>query len=135
MPICRNPRHEMFAQLVAKNTPTGEAYTAVGIRSHKARTNLLNRPEVRERIVELQAIAAAAAETTREQLIAAAADLQLQALALQQLPTALDALIAKAKLAGLWPGGKEKTAANVPYAIDYEPLSNEEWIAKYVTPD
>ncbi len=136
MPICSDPRYELFAQLVANNSPTGEAYKAVGRRPTGPRkNNLLRRPEVRERIAELQAIAAGSQEVTREALIAAAADIQLQALALKRLSTALDALIVKAKLAGLWPDGKEVTLPKRDYVICGEPLSEEEWIARHVGPD
>ncbi len=47
--------------------------------------------------------------THKEDTIAEAADIQLQALALKQLSAALDALIVKAKLTGLWLDGKEPT--------------------------
>lgn len=71
MPPLNNARHEAFAQAVAKGTPKGQAALAAGFSERTAATQasqLLKKPQIRDRIAELKApvqLAAARAVETR----------------------------------------------------------------------
>ena len=61
MGLLNNPRHELFAELVATGQSPAQAYAAVGYEGKTAYTcgpRLLKRPEVRSRVTELQQTAA-----------------------------------------------------------------------------
>ncbi len=61
MPVLRNPRHEKFSQLVASGIKPAEAYVSLGYSkagAPQSAHNLLNRTDVRERVNEIQSLAA-----------------------------------------------------------------------------
>jgi hypothetical protein len=61
MPVLRNPRHEKFAQLVASGIKPTEAYVSLGYSeagAPQSANNLLKRTDVRERVNEIQSLAA-----------------------------------------------------------------------------
>ena len=61
MPVLRNPRHEKFTQLVASGIKPTEAYVSLGYSkagAPQSANNLLNRTDVRERVNEIQSLAA-----------------------------------------------------------------------------
>ena len=61
MQVLRNPRHEKFSQLVASGIKPTEAYTSLGYSkagAPQSANNLLKRTDVRERVNELQSLAA-----------------------------------------------------------------------------
>jgi hypothetical protein len=66
-----------------------------------------------------------------ESLIAEAGDIQARALAKEHYSAAVSALTVKAKLSGHWVDRGENKTSNVIYAISDEPLTEEEWAAKY----
>jgi hypothetical protein len=61
MPVLRNPRHEKFSQLVASGIKAAEAYVSLGYSkagAPQSANNLLKRTDVRERVNEIQSLAA-----------------------------------------------------------------------------
>jgi len=68
MPVLRNPRHEKFSQLVASGIKPTEAYVSLGYSkagAPQSANNLLKRTDVRERVNEIQTLAA---KSTAEQV-------------------------------------------------------------------
>jgi hypothetical protein len=66
-----------------------------------------------------------------ESLIAEAADIQTKALAKGHHSAAVSALTVKAKLPGHWVDSTDNKTSNVIYTMSDEPLTEEEWAAKY----
>jgi len=59
MPVLRNPRHEKFSQLVATGIKPTEAYLSLSkAGAPQSANNLLKRTDVRERVNEIQSLAA-----------------------------------------------------------------------------
>ena len=55
MPALKNPRHEAFAQALARGTSAAAAYGQVGFRPHRANAATLARKEhISVRVAELQ---------------------------------------------------------------------------------
>lgn len=107
MPVLRNPKHERFAQEIAKGLSQGDAYKASGYTAegHAAEVGgnrLMKNAEILARITELQKNGAKRAEVTIESLIQEAAEIQKAAFEANQHSAAVAALTAKAKLAGKW---------------------------------
>jgi hypothetical protein len=115
MPVLQNPRHEAFAQALARGMSASAAYKEVGYRGtrHNAAT-LARKKHIKTRVAELQeeqlaihqqatAAAAADAKVTIEGLIAEAEAARIKAMSERGgAASAVSALIAKSKLAGLW---------------------------------
>src|SRR5262245_48847837 len=115
MPALKNPRHEAFAQALARGMSASAAYRQVGFRPHRANAATLARKEhISVRVGELQeeqlaihqqatAAAAANAKVTIETLIAEAEAARVKAMSEKGgAAAAVSALTAKAKLAGMW---------------------------------
>src|SRR5690349_13216124 len=115
MPALKNPRHEAFAQALARGMSAAAAYGQVGFKPHRANAATLARKEhISVRVAELQeeqlaihqqATAAAAAnkQVTIESLIAEAEAARAKAMSEKGgAAAAVSALTAKAKLAGMW---------------------------------
>ena len=103
MPILKNPRHEAFAQELAKGKTADEAYQAVGYRADRGHASrLAANGNICARLAELQAVGAEKAVVTIESLIAKAEAARVLAMENGQISAAVSALIAMAKLAGLW---------------------------------
>jgi hypothetical protein len=115
MPALKNPRHEAFAQALARGMSASAAYGQVGFKPHRANAATLARKEhISVRVTELQeeqlaihqqATAAAAAnkQVTIESLIAEAEAARAKAMSEKGgAAAAVSALTAKAKLAGMW---------------------------------
>jgi phage terminase small subunit len=122
MPILQNPRHERFAQELAKGKTADEAYAAAGYkpdRGHASR--LAANGNIRDRVAELQAIGAKEAAVTIESLIAEAEEARVMAMENGQPASAVSAIIAQAKLSGLWVEKREN--AN---KMDLNQLSDEQ---------
>jgi phage terminase small subunit len=115
MPILENPRHEAFAQALARGSSATAAYIEAGYKEnrHNAAT-LARKQHISTRVDELQeeqlaihqqaaAEAAANAKVTLESLIAEAEAARSKAMEEKGgAAAAVSALIAKAKLAGMW---------------------------------
>jgi hypothetical protein len=115
MPALKNPRHEAFAQALARGMSAAASYRQVGFKPHRANAATLARKEhISVRVAELQeeqlaihqqatAAAAANAKVTIETLIAEAEAARVKAMSEKGgAAAAVSALTAKAKLAGMW---------------------------------
>ena len=70
MPILPNPRHELFAQEIAKGASATQAYGAAGYkRRSSSAAKLWRQPEVRARVVELAEASAQKAGVTIEAVV------------------------------------------------------------------
>jgi hypothetical protein len=112
MPALKNPRHEVFAQALARGMSAAAAYRHVGFKPHRANAATLARKKhISVRVAELQeeqlgihqqatAAAAANAKVTIETLIAEAEAARAKAMSEKGgAAAAVSALTAKAKLA------------------------------------
>lgn len=138
MPALQNPRHERFAQEVAKGQPASAAYKEAGYRTdgnaaEASASRLLRDVKVQARIAELQERGAIRTEITLEGLIQEAGAIQQAAMKSNQHSAAVAALTAKAKLAGLWVDRSENENTNVNYAISDELPTEDEWAAERAT--
>jgi hypothetical protein len=137
----RNTRHERFVQeFVTNGLYRKEAYLAVYpkcsvLSATSSAYQLLRKPEIRRRVAEIQTLTAERAGVSLYGLIREADDIQRRALAAQHHAAAVAALTVKAKLAGYWVERVQSEAVNVNYVVSDEPLSEEEWIGKHVTPE
>jgi hypothetical protein len=115
MPALSNPRHEAFAQALARGEPAVKAYVEAGYKSNSGNPSVLKRDQrVSKRVDELQeaqlaihqqatAEAAANAKVTYESLIAEAEAARVKAMAEKGgAAAAVSATTVKAKLAGMW---------------------------------
>jgi hypothetical protein len=115
MPVLKNPRHEAFAQALARGMSASASYAEVGYRPHRHNAATLARKKhISVRVAELQeeqlaihqhatAEAAANAKVTIESLIAEAEAARMKAMSEKGgAAAAVTALTAKAKLAGMW---------------------------------
>jgi hypothetical protein len=115
MPALKNPRHEAFAQALARGMSAAAAYGQVGFKPHRANAaTLACKEHISVRVAELQeeqlaihqqATTAAAAnkQVTIESLIAEAEAARAKAMSEKGgAAAAVSALTAKAKLAGMW---------------------------------
>jgi hypothetical protein len=115
MPALKNPRHETFAQALARGMSASAAYVEAGYKANRHNAAALARKKhISVRVAELQeeqlaihqqATAAAAAnkQVTIESLIAEAEAARAKAMSEKGgAAAAVSALTAKAKLAGMW---------------------------------
>ena len=102
MGILKNPRHELFAQELAKGKSATEAYTLAGYKACRQNAaRLTTNDDIRARLAELQATAAKASEVTIQSLLNELEDARVKASNLDQLSAAVRAIEAKAKVSGL----------------------------------
>jgi hypothetical protein len=130
MPVLANPRHEAFAQALARGSSAAAAYIEAGYNEnrHNAAT-LARRQHILTRVGQLQeaqlaihqqatAQAATNAQVTLESLIAEAEAALAKAMEEKGgAAAAVSALIAKAKLAGMW---RERVDQHNTGSIQYE---------------
>ena len=107
MAALSNPRHELFAQVLAAGCNATEAYVKAGYLLNKGNAGRLKANErIRKRVEELQArnvqAQEAAVGVTIEQLRAQFAEAYAIAKELSQPTAMVAATTAQAKLAGLW---------------------------------
>lgn len=127
MPAIANPKHERFAQALAKGKTQSEAYAEAGYTPSEPNASRLTRNDkVQSRVAELQERGAMRTEVTLESLIREAGEIQDAAKAEKQYSAATAALTAKAKLAGLWIDKAENTNRN---AVDPSQVSDAELAA------
>lgn len=70
MPVLKNPRHEAFAQYLAKGAPADEAYQAAGFKPNRGNASRLKANEnVRTRVDEIVGRGAVRAEATVERVL------------------------------------------------------------------
>ena len=114
MPVLSNPRHELFAQVLAAGCSATEAYVKAGYRLNKGNAGRLKANErIRKRVEELQArnvqAQEAAVGVTIERLRTQFAEAYEMAKELSQPTAMVAATTAQAKLAGLWIERSEQT--------------------------
>lgn len=127
MPALDNPKHERFAQALAKGKTADEAYVFAGYAENRGNATRLKANEsVLKRVAELQDLGSLRAEVTLESLIREAGEIQEAAKQEKQYSAATAALTAKAKLAGLWIDKAENTNRNV---VDPSQVSDAELAA------
>jgi hypothetical protein len=130
--------HERFVQEYVANGRNGqEAYMAAFPNSGKSAARrsayrLLTNTRVKSRIAEMQRKSAERSQVTLDNLIKEAADIQRAAMDANSYAAAISALIARARLCGLWVERTQGENTNVIYAVSDEPLSEEEWERQYV---
>lgn len=113
MPALQNPKHERFAQGLAKGRSASEAYVDAGYReSRSAASRLSTNVNILARVAEIQDRATIRTEITLASLMEEAAEIQAAALKANQHSAAIAALTAKAKLAGLWIDKTDNTNRN-----------------------
>jgi phage terminase small subunit len=124
VPTLENPRHEAFAQALARGSSATAAYVEAGYKPNRHNAAALARKQhILARVSELQeeqlaihqqatAQAAANAQVTIESLITEAEAARAKAMEEKGgAAAAVSALIAKAKLAGMW---REKFEQHTP---------------------
>lgn len=116
MPILPNPKHEAFAQALARGLSISAAYVEAGYKPNRGNAHTLAKQNqsISKRVEEIQADqlaihqqataeAAANAKVTIESLIAEAEAARVKAMSEKGgSAAAVSALTAKAKLAGMW---------------------------------
>src|SRR5436305_50420 len=102
MPILDNPRHERFAQELAKGKSQAEAYTEAGFKPNDSNCSRLNGNErIQARVAELLDRVAIRCEVTAASLIDEAEEARMLALKLGQPSAAVAAIKEKGVLAGV----------------------------------
>lgn len=102
MSVLTNPKHEAFAQALAKGRTQIEAYAAAGYKpndGHAAR--LAGNGRIKGRVAEIQAKVAARAVVTVHSLVEELEEARALALEEKQTAAAVSASLGKAKLLGL----------------------------------
>jgi len=140
--VLDNPQHEKFVQEYLKNGGNGrEAYKASYPAVKKDETadssaaRLLRYARVRERMKELQHAAARETGVTLNGLIEKLGQTYTKATADKQHAAAVSAVIAQAKLAGIWIEQSESRKLGVTYIISDRPKTPEEWAARFCGED
>jgi len=102
MPVLPNPRHESFAQALAKGKTADEAYAQAGYSPNRGNATRMKANEnIRKRVEELQGRSAKRVEVTVETLAAELEEARALALTEKQTGAAVSATMGKAKLFGL----------------------------------
>lgn len=137
MPQLENPRHERFAQAIAKGASQREAYLdagysgttgAVDVSAHR----LLSQPKVAARVTELQQKAAARVEVTVSWLLETAQGIIQEARTAQDYSAASMTLERAAKIAGLWVDRSEQ--AQTVRTVTDEPMTPDQWQQQHAAP-
>ena len=122
MPVLKNPRHERFAQELAKGKTATEAYETAGFRRHDGNCSRLRGNErIEARLAELQDRGAKRAEVTLESLLNEVEEARKGAMHAGQFSAAVAALKEKGILSG-----KRIERAEVGGPGDFERLSDDE---------
>lgn len=102
MPILSNPRHERFAQELAKGKSASEAYRLAGYSPDDGNAiRLTGNDKVQTRLRELQRPAVEAAQMTLESLLEELEQARELAMSLEQPAAAVSAIKEKGVLSGL----------------------------------
>ena len=130
MPVLKNPRHELFAQALAQGMTQDKAYVAAGYKPSRFHASgLATKRHLKERVAELQTRNVTKrdemAAITAESLLREAEEARQKAMELGQTSAAIQAIVAKGKLGGVWVERSERT--NIKG--DLESLSDAELAA------
>jgi len=132
--ILSNPRHERFAQELAKGKTADEAYVLAGYKKNDGNaTRLKGNERILERLGELQNRAAKRTEVTVESLIAEAEEVRRLAVEKGQLSAAIAAIKEKGVLSGKRIERSEHENTNVNYEVSDRPLTDAEWNEQHTT--
>lgn len=113
MPVLSNPKHERFAQELAKGKAQAAAYKAAGYKpSEHHASRLASHGKVRARVRELQSAAAKRTEVTIASLTEELDEARAIALEKGQVSAAVSATLGKAKLHGLGAETRRLTGPN-----------------------
>jgi len=124
MPALANPRHERFAQELAKGKSQSEAYQNAGYEPSEPNASRLTRNDkVQARVAELQERSAIKAEVTAASLIEEAEAVREKALAAGQYAAAIAAIREKGVLAGVRVEKRESTHKSDPKAMTDDELA------------
>lgn len=135
MPALENPRHERFAQELAKGKTADEAYQDAGFKANRGNASTLKANQnISERVAELLDRAAIRSEITvadvTARLLAIAAKGEASSDA-PMLAVARASLMDAAKLNGLVVDKSETLAESVTRILSDKPQSDEEWAASH----
>lgn len=145
MPVLSNPRHERFAQAIARGKTQHDAYSAAGFEPNQkakdVRSNagkLARKPQVAERIAELQGKQAQRIGITVDALVAELDDMLKLAKRVKHPAAGVGAILAKGKLLGLIVDRPDAEAAlrkpsRTP--TDQKQMSLDDWRAKFSPPE
>jgi hypothetical protein len=101
MPVLPNPRHESFAQALAKGKSATEAMAAAGYSDARNSSRLTKNDEIQRRVAELRERGAKKVEVTLESLAAELDEARAIAAAEKQPGAMVQATMGKGKLFGL----------------------------------
>lgn len=102
MPVLKNPRHEAFCQHIIMGDSAYEAHAAAGYeRNYGNAIRLKGNEKIERRIAELQARAAKKNDVTVASLVDELEEAREAAHSAEQFSAATQAILGKAKLAGL----------------------------------
>ena len=142
MAILSNPKHELFAQELAKGTSCGEAYVAAGYRANRGNAATLKAQQIiSKRVVELQEHsvllctratekAAEALSIDKEWIMRSLQEDRLMARQNGQLAPAIRALELLGKELGMFIERSENRT--VVHTVSSEPIAEEEWQDRHV---
>lgn len=126
MPVLANPKHELFAQELAKGLPASTAYVTAGYRAHDGNAARLSGNErVRARVDELQAAAASTVAVTVADIIRQLDEDRAFAKERGSAAAMVSASLGKAKLLGLIKERHEHTGRDGA-PIEYRNLGEDE---------
>lgn len=124
MPSLANPRHERFAQELAKGKSATEAYAEAGYKPNRHNAAALAREQhILTRLAELQERGAIKAEVTAASLIEEAEQVRAAALDAGQFSAAIAAIREKGVLAGVRVEKRESTHKSDPKAMTDDELA------------
>lgn len=102
MPLLKSPKRERFAQELAKGKSQVEAYESAGYKPHDSNAaKLANDPEIIGRVSEIIGRAALRAEVTVASILSELDEVRELAVNIEQPGPAVQAIMGKAKVAGL----------------------------------
>jgi len=129
VPILKNPKHELFAQALARGENATKAYQSAGFKGSRANASRLRaNSNVTARVREICGLAAAGAKITLEGLLDELEHARQRADSLGQLSASVRAISEKARLAGLVVERQEVKVVS----DEYEPTSPAEVLAGVV---
>lgn len=132
MPALENPRHERFAQELAKGKTADEAYQIAGYKANRHNAATLGREQhISTRVAEIVERGAVKAETTVERLLEAGWGLFDAAKGKEDFGAASATMERIAKIAGLWVDQSKQQSAGVVTVFSSEPMTADEWSAKF----
>jgi hypothetical protein len=130
MPALLNPKHELFAQGLAKGLSADAAYQAAGYKKNRGNATRMKADEsILRRLAELQSKAEAKVLLTLEDHMRELETLRELAKAGGQISAANTAEVKRGELMGYYVARSESTNTN--YNISDKPQTEDEWEAEH----